>query len=352
MKDKNVAIIVTSITSLGPVKVMQTLVNYLSKIDHPLKIKVYYIKSTFDFNMEMNVPIERLNYNTFPFGSFDIIHTNGFRPDFFAFVNRKKIKYHISTLHNLVFEDLSFTYNRFISFIFGNIWLILWRKADKLICVSRSMKTYYEKLLPASKLEIIYNSVPENNDLVRLDSVIVKIIDDFRIRGLKIFGFSGILNKRKGLDQILNLLSIEKGLALVVFGSGEGLKKLQNIAEKLNVSDRVCFCGFMNNPVIYYRFLDFFVMPSRSEGFGLALVEAVQSKVPVICSDLEVFKELFNNDEVTFFKLENLSSLIDALREVNEDGPEKVDLAFTRYLKNYTEKLMATKYLELYRYAS
>ncbi|MDO9580630.1 MAG: glycosyl transferase, partial [Bacteroidales bacterium] len=85
------------------------------------------------------------------------------------------------------------------------------------------------------------------------------------------------------------------------------------------------------------------------EGFGLALVEAVQQRVPVICSDIEVFKELFDEEEVTFFRLNDTISLIQALNKSQKTGNVKAELAYKRYLNNYTDKLMAKRYYELYR---
>jgi glycosyltransferase involved in cell wall biosynthesis len=89
-------------------------------------------------------------------------------------------------------------------------------------------------------------------------------------------------------------------------------------------------------------------MPSRSEGFGLALVEAVQQKVPVVCSDLAVFSELFSSEEVTFFKLDNQYSLQEAVKEALINGSEKTGLAYSRYQNSYTDKIMAENYLKLY----
>lgn len=346
----NIAIIVPRIAQVGPVKLMQTLVNSLTVISE-IKITVFYIDRNADALVKFNAPVSRLKVWRFPFSDFDIVHTNGIRPDLFAFLYRKRIKYHISTIHNFVFVDLLFTYNRAISLIFGNIWLTLWRRADRLVCVSKSMKNYYLNWLPLSKLEVIYNGVAEAES-ISMDSFIVNAIDSFKQKGLTVIGSSGILNKRKGFDQILLLLDTREKLAFILFGEGRELRNLQNLAAKLNISDRIKFCGLKDNPTNYYKYLDFFVMPSRSEGFGLALVEAVIQKVPVICSDLEVFRELFNNEEVTFFKLENLNSLINATRETKENGIKKSDLAFSRYLRSYTDKLMARQYIELYQYAS
>ena len=85
-----VAIIISRIEQLGPVKVIQALVNSFSKYQK-LQIKVFYLDKTVDPSIKMIVPVERLNFRTFPFDDYDIIHTNGIRPDLFAFVNRNKI---------------------------------------------------------------------------------------------------------------------------------------------------------------------------------------------------------------------------------------------------------------------
>ena len=93
-------------------------------------------------------------------------------------------------------------------------------------------------------------------------------------------------------------------------------------------------------------------MPSRSEGFGLALIEDVQQKIPVICSDIVVFKELFSEEEATFFKSDDLASLISALQIAKETGNNKTESAYTRYLNDYTAGLMAKHYSAAYLSAS
>jgi glycosyltransferase involved in cell wall biosynthesis len=345
-----VAIIVSRIDQLGPVKVIQNLVNELSRIEG-LIIKVFYLDKNVDQKINMDVPVERLERRNFCFAEYDIIHTNGIRPDLFAFLNRKKIKYHISTIHNFVFDDLAFTYNRLISFLFGNIWLILWRRADKLVCVSKAMKTYYSKWYSLSKLIVIYNGIAQTDNTFQPDYEIIRSIESYRSKGLKVIVSVGNLTKRKGIDQILHLVAEEKELALMILGDGKELPKLVKLSKKLNITDRCNFCGFQVNAVNYLKHFDFYIMPSRSEGFGLALIEAVQQKIPVICSDIQVFEELLTNEEVTFFKPGDLTSLSEALKMADRTGIKKTDLAYTRYLNNYTDKLMAKHYFELYQSA-
>jgi glycosyltransferase involved in cell wall biosynthesis len=210
------------------------------------------------------------------------------------------------------------------------------------------MKNYYGRWFSRSKLEVIFNGIDEHDYPIIPDNEIMDKIAGFRSIGLKVIGSIGILTRRKGFDQILNLISINKELALIIIGKGKELGNLKALATKLGIHDRCFFCGFRSNAANYIKHFDFFIMPSRSEGFGLALIEAVQQKVPVICSDIAVFRELFTIEEVTFFELENISSLAEALEEACETGSSKVIPAFNRYQNNYTGKLMADNYLRLY----
>jgi glycosyltransferase involved in cell wall biosynthesis len=224
-------------------------------------------------------------------------------------------------------------------------------RSDKLVCVSKAMKNYYSKWFSSKKLEVIYNGIAEIDNSLVPDYDVIQTIDCFRSKGLKVIGIAGLLTKRKGIDQVLDLVAEEKKFALVILGNGKELHNLKHFAKKMNITERCLFCGFRSHAVNYFSYFDFFILPSRSEGFGLALIEAVQQKVPVICSDIEVFKELFNCNEVTFFKMNDEASLAAALRTAEETGKTKVDLAYVRYKNEYFDQLMAKKYYELYQSA-
>lgn len=348
---KNIAIIIPRIAQLGPVKVIQTLVNSLS-LNPGLKIKLIYLDSDVDKEMKFWVPVEKYDGRSFKFENFDIIHTNGIRPDYLAYKNRKRIKFHISTIHNFVFEDLAYTYNRAISFLFGRIWLHLWNRTDKLVCVSDSLKEYYDRWFSSDKLELIYNGVSEADYKVLPDDDFFDKVKLFKSGKLKIIGASGVITKIKGFNQLLHLIASEQNLALIILGDGKELSTLKSLARRLRIDERCYFTGFRSDAVKYYKYFDYFIMPSHSEGFGLSLVEAVQQKVPVICSDIPVFRELFNDKEVTFFEPDNISSLVQAMKQAMLEGVRKVDLAFQRYEANYTDLLMAKHYLDLYQSAS
>ena len=57
------------------------------------------------------------------------------------------------------------------------------------------------------------------------------------------------------------------------------------LAQELGLADRVLFAGFIADPAPYYAHGDIFVLPSRWEGFGHVIVEAMACGLPVVAFD-------------------------------------------------------------------
>ena len=153
---------------------------------------------------------------------------------------------------------------------------------------------------------------------------------------------------RKGLEQIIKVLAINPNLAFVLIGDGTEKENLLALANQLNVSERLFFAGFRKQSTDYLPYFDIYLAPSRSEGVSLALLEAVASKTPVVCSDIISFTELFEKDELSFFELDNIESLNNAIEFSLANSNELVKKAFGKYMNNFTETFMAQNYLKLY----
>jgi glycosyltransferase involved in cell wall biosynthesis len=72
---------------------------------------------------------------------------------------------------------------------------------------------------------------------------------------------------------------------LLVLGTGPLREHLENLAHELGIVDAVDFVGFQDNPLPWFRRSDVFVLSSRTEGFGIALAEAMGCGTPVISTD-------------------------------------------------------------------
>lgn len=75
-----------------------------------------------------------------------------------------------------------------------------------------------------------------------------------------------------------------------------------------------------------YRNAKAFVFPSKYEGFGLPILEALDNKCPVIASDIPAFRE-FSNSNITYFKLTDKAALVDILsRDYKFDESEAQEI--------------------------
>ncbi len=110
----------------------------------------------------------------------------------------------------------------------------------------------------------------------------------------KVIGSVSRLHPLKQIDLAIRLLPERPGLHLAMAGQGPDAARLRQLAETLNVLDRVHLVGELPGSEIgrFLAMLDVFVFPTAAETFGLAAVEAAQAGVPVVANDLPVLREV------------------------------------------------------------
>jgi glycosyltransferase involved in cell wall biosynthesis len=72
---------------------------------------------------------------------------------------------------------------------------------------------------------------------------------------------------------------------VLLIGRGSAEPQLRELARQLGIADRVTFAGWRDNPWSLMRRAALFVLPSRWEGFGNVVIEALASGAPVVVSD-------------------------------------------------------------------
>jgi len=120
---------------------------------------------------------------------------------------------------------------------------------------------------------------------------------DLGLDGKRILAFTGRLVPHKGVDVILEALTLlPKDVVLVVIGAGPRLPSLVGQARRLGISDRVRFCPRVSDEDLprYLALANVFVFPSqnRLEGFGLAVAEAMAAGLPVVTADMPGVREV------------------------------------------------------------
>ncbi len=110
------------------------------------------------------------------------------------------------------------------------------------------------------------------------------------------------LTKEKNLPLALEVLKRVRvhfpETGLVIVGSGPEEKNLKSLAEKLGVARNVIFAGWQEDMTSYYKTANVFLQTSYFEGYGMALVEAGLSGLPVVTTPVGIANELKNGEEL------------------------------------------------------
>jgi glycosyltransferase involved in cell wall biosynthesis len=173
---------------------------------------------------------------------------------------------------------------------------------DSFIAISNAVKEYMvtrEKYKP-EKITVIYNGI----DLSLFDSENKKIIPknnyDFLV------GSVGRLHPSKGYDTLLKsmppVIKEFPSVKLIIIGDGIQRKYLEGLCFDLGISEQVIFLG-RKTPAEVIRFLkniDLFVLASNWEGFGLALIEAMALRKPVVATKVEGICEIVEDGQTGF----------------------------------------------------
>lgn len=108
-------------------------------------------------------------------------------------------------------------------------------------------------------------------------------------REIKYILYVGSIEYRKGVDLIVRALKYtDNKMKLIIVGSGktEYIDKIKHLAKNEGVLDKIEFVGFLEGDDLIkeYRKSDIFVFPTRSDCYGLVLVEAYCSGLPIVSS--------------------------------------------------------------------
>ena len=104
------------------------------------------------------------------------------------------------------------------------------------------------------------------------------------------------------IDVFSEIIKINPQAILVLVGDGSTIKSIKDKANALNISDKVIFTGLRKDTSNLMSAIDFFIFPSKFEGFPVTLVEAQCSDLPCFVSDT-ISPEVIISDKVKFLSL-------------------------------------------------
>lgn len=133
---------------------------------------------------------------------------------------------------------------------------------------------------------------------------------------------------------------------LYVIGDGN-ISTYQRFINKFDFYDKISLLGPKENPFPYLRQAQLFICPSYHESFGLALVEAMLLKIPIITTDTAGGKYLTQNNKFAYCVNNDDSSIQNAIDKfLNDEYPYSLDMAQQR-AENFDLKFFERNILEL-----
>jgi rhamnosyl/mannosyltransferase len=160
----------------------------------------------------------------------------------------------------------------------------------------------------------------------------------------------------KGIDVLLDALSMTRHLRLVVAGGGPLRGRLEGRAADLGIADRIKWLGSVTDDELVGAFsaADLFVLPSvaRSEAFGLVQVEAMAAGLPVVSTRLGTGVEIVNLDGSTGIVVEPNApaALAEVIQTIADDSVLRARLAAgaLRRAEDFDESRLVERYRDLY----
>ena len=139
--------------------------------------------------------------------------------------------------------------------------------------------------------------------------------------------FVGSLTPRKAPDVLVKAMSLVlkrcPDSRLLFVGDGYYRNDLEILAKEYGILENITFMGFVDDDTkkLCYSASDVFVLPSRSEGFGIVLLEASAYGLPLVVSDLEVFHSVVQDGYNGFFtEKENEGDLASKILSLLDDA--------------------------------
>jgi glycosyltransferase involved in cell wall biosynthesis len=342
-----IAYILPKLANQGPIIVAKDIIDNIK--DRIELIDVYYFDDVVEIDFECNI-YKISFFDKIDFEKYDIVHSHMLRPDLYVWYHRKKshIKtLFVSTLHQNIYENLKGNYNSIVAVLFEIAWLFILKKQDIVVALTNEMKEFYLKKTKLN-LSTIYNGRSINlngyNQSIKPEETFFLDVK----KKYKVIGAHCLLTKRKGISQVVKSLQYLKDYCLVIIGDGKEMEALIKLSADLNLIDRCFFLGYKTNAVEYLKYFDIYVMASYSEGFPLGLLEAGLNKLPVVCSNIPIFRELFSVKEVCFFELDNTDSLSEAIKLCYKDKEGFSSSIFHLIDEKYSVNRMSDNYLKLY----
>ena len=226
--------------------------------------------------------------------------------------------------------------------------------ADQIIAISEQTKrdiiSFFN--VDEEKIQVVYQSCDESFKTRVQPQIRLAVKDKYALPDQYILNVGTIETRKNLLTLIQALPAIPASCKLIVVGKETAYKELvlQEI-DKRSLNDRVLFLKdvpFTDLPAIY-QMASLFVYPSFYEGFGIPIIEALYSEVPVVAATGSCLEEAGGPGSI-YVDPNDVTALSDAINEVlkNPELQEQMKQNGYQYVQRFNPDRIATELMGVY----
>lgn len=261
----------------------------------------------------------------------------------------------VVTIHDLIF----LRYPQFYSPIDRKIYTYKFRKAcenaDKIIAVSectrRDIVRYFG--IPADKIEVVYQGCDTSFTHPVTEEKKREIRAKYNLPDRYILNVGRIEERKNALLIAKALLQISADVHLVILGHRTPYTgKIETFARENNLNSRIHIMShipFEDFPAIYQS-AEIFAYPSYFEGFGIPVIEALHSGVPVVAATGSCLEEAGGPDSV-YVHPDDAKGLADAFKQIYSDPVKRKNMIERglEFAGHFSDKKQAEELMNIYR---
>ena len=138
---------------------------------------------------------------------------------------------------------------------------------------------------------------------------------------------------------------------LIIGGDGPEAARLKTLAQSLNLGRAVEFPGWVDDVAQFLLDADMFVLPSHDEPFGIVVLEAMASGVPIVTTPTVGPLEILDVNSACFAARDDAPALALAMAQTLADfdaARRRAETALSLFLQRYSADIVVTRYLALY----
>lgn len=261
----------------------------------------------------------------------------------------------VVTIHDLIF----LLFPQYYPVIDRNIYAYKFRKAclhaDRIIAISECTKRDIIRLfhIPEKKIEVIYQGCDSSFLETAPDNVKKEAREKYNLPERYILNVGSIEERKNILLVVQALLHLPENIHLVIVGKRtsytekiEQYVKENGLTHRLHILNKV---PFELLPAIY-QLAEVFVYPSRYEGFGIPIIEALHSHIPVVAATGSCLEEAGGPDSI-YVHPDNIDETAQVLNYLltHPEEREKMVLRGNEYVKRFSEERQAQALFNLYK---